>query len=135
MRGGSANNIYVIPAPEKLDFGMAMLLAAACCIPAILSLNFMPIKILDNREGSDGDEGEEHARSRPEETLGCSIGRSNSANSESIEGVIKVIQFFFTFVEIPVFAGAVLAILIIGELNFWSQPVKNQIEPFASICI
>jgi hypothetical protein len=38
MAIGSANNIYVIPAPQIITFGTATLLAAACCIPAILNL-------------------------------------------------------------------------------------------------
>ncbi|KAF3761636.1 hypothetical protein M406DRAFT_357810, partial [Cryphonectria parasitica EP155] len=46
LRGGSQNNIYVIQAPDILGFGTATLLAAACCIPAILSLVSMWNKIL-----------------------------------------------------------------------------------------
>ena len=45
MRGGAVNNIYVIPAPEHLTFHTATLLAAACCIPAVLSLVSMWNKI------------------------------------------------------------------------------------------
>jgi hypothetical protein len=47
MRQRAQNNIYVVPAPEKLTFGTATLLAAACCIPAILSLVSMWNKILE----------------------------------------------------------------------------------------
>lgn len=35
---GSTKDIYVIPAPHVLTFGTGTLLAAACCIPAILNL-------------------------------------------------------------------------------------------------
>src|SRR6186713_2710023 len=45
MRNGPSNNIYVIPAPNRLSFNTAMLIAAACCIPAILSLIFTAFKI------------------------------------------------------------------------------------------
>ena len=45
LRGGSVNNIYVIPAPHRLTFHTATLLAAACCIPAVLSLVTMWNKI------------------------------------------------------------------------------------------
>ena len=38
IRGGSGNNIYIIPAPSKLTFGAATLLAAACCLPVMLLL-------------------------------------------------------------------------------------------------
>jgi hypothetical protein len=125
MRGGSANNIYVIPAPQKLKFGTAMLLAAACCVPAILSLLSMAIKILDSWEG----------KPRKEETTEAekSIAGAEKANAESLQGVNKDVRFFLSFVEIPIFAGAVLSILIIGELNFFSYQVRYQTEPFASI--
>ncbi|KAF3017074.1 hypothetical protein E8E14_006545 [Neopestalotiopsis sp. 37M] len=36
-------------------------------------------------------------------------------------------------VEMPVFGAAVLAILVIGEKNFWSRPVNYMTEPIASI--
>jgi hypothetical protein len=36
-------------------------------------------------------------------------------------------------VELPVFGAAVLAILVIGEKNFWSRPVNYMTEPIASI--
>jgi hypothetical protein len=37
----------VIPVPEKITFGMATLLTAACCIPAVLSLGIMWNKFLE----------------------------------------------------------------------------------------
>ncbi|PMD28605.1 hypothetical protein NA56DRAFT_559523, partial [Hyaloscypha hepaticicola] len=46
LRQGSANNIYVIAAPTRLTFGTATLLAASCCIPAVLSLVSMWNEIL-----------------------------------------------------------------------------------------
>jgi hypothetical protein len=116
MRGGSANNIYVIPAPDKLTFGMATLLAAACCIPAILMLISTWNKIYKNN----GDEDE-----KIEGTNGATIGRMNKVND--------IIRSFLSVVEILVFSGAVLAILSIGERNFFSHPVRYQTEPMASI--
>jgi hypothetical protein len=44
-----------------------------------------------------------------------------------------VIRFFLSTVEIPMFGAAVLAILIIGEQNFFSSQVLYQTEPIASI--
>ncbi|KAI7211385.1 hypothetical protein KC333_g7706 [Hortaea werneckii] len=47
VRGGSADNIYVVPAPTKLDSHAAILVAAACCIPGVLlaaSLGFQLFK-------------------------------------------------------------------------------------------
>lgn len=59
IRGGSADNIYIIPAPDKLTFNTATLLAAACCIPAILLLVSMWFKVLEfiwkSSSSKDGD--------------------------------------------------------------------------------
>lgn len=124
MRGGSANNIYVIPAPDKLTFNTAMLLAAACCIPAILSLISMWNKILEINWKMRS--GERDMDEQPiEGTNGATIGKMKGVNQE--------IRRFLSVVEILVFSGAVLAILIIGEINFFSLPVRYQTEPIASV--
>ncbi|RMY03390.1 hypothetical protein D0868_07490 [Hortaea werneckii] len=47
VRGGSADNIYVVPAPTNLNSHAAILVAAACCIPGVLlaaSLGFQLFK-------------------------------------------------------------------------------------------
>jgi hypothetical protein len=120
MRGGSANNIYVIPTPDKLTFGTAMLLAAACCVPAILSLVSMWNKILqDNwkrRFGGRTDEIEQIIAG----TNGATVGR--------MEGVNARVRLLLSVVEVPLFGGAVLAILGIGELNFFSRQVAYQVR-------
>ncbi|ORY12982.1 hypothetical protein BCR34DRAFT_282449 [Clohesyomyces aquaticus] len=125
MRRGSANNIYVVPAPDKLTFNTAMLLAAACCIPAILSLVFMLNKILDlnwrRLNGDDGDQNDDLI----EGTNGATIGKMRGVNS--------VIRALLGVVEIPLFGGAVLAILALGENNFFSPQVSFMTEPIASI--
>jgi hypothetical protein len=127
MRRGSANNIYVIPAPDKLTFGTATLLAAACCIPAILSLLSMWNKILEiNWKTRFGDRDEEERVDEP-------IAGTNGATIEKMKGVNNLVRLFLNAVEIPVFVAAVLAILIIGERNFFSPPVRHQTEPIASI--
>jgi hypothetical protein len=38
LRGGAANEIYVIPVPTRLTFNAAMLLAAGFCIPVRISI-------------------------------------------------------------------------------------------------
>ncbi|KAK1069876.1 hypothetical protein LTR74_004507 [Friedmanniomyces endolithicus] len=61
MREGSGNNIYVIPAPDALTFNAATLLAAACCIPAVLLLVVMWMQILETiwkKSNSNGDGNE-----------------------------------------------------------------------------
>lgn len=43
IRGGSADNIYVIPIPYALTFNACIMLTAACCIPAILLIAWMMV--------------------------------------------------------------------------------------------
>jgi hypothetical protein len=105
----------------------ATLLAAACCIPAILSLLFMWNKILKinwNKLFGHGDEDEQIKKP---------IEGTNGATPEKMMGVNSVVRFFLSTVEIPVFGAAVLAILIRGEQNFFSSQVLYQTEPIASI--
>lgn len=122
-RGGAANDIYVIPAPDILTFGMATLLSAACCIPAILSLISMWYKILEIKwKARFGGEEQDKV-----------IDGTNGATNAVMMGVKNQIRKFMLAVEIPVFGAAVLAILIIGERNFFSEQVRYQTEPMASI--
>lgn len=127
LRGGAQNNIYVIPAPDKLTFGTATILSAGCCIPAILYLVFMWNKILEiNWKTRFGDRDGNETADEP-------IEGTNGATVEKMKGVNSLINLFLSAVEIPVFGAAVLAILILGERNFWSHQVRYQTEPIASI--
>lgn len=123
IRGNSASNIYVIPAPDKLTFDTATLLAAACCIPAILSLISMWNKILEINWKTRFGQEDENER----------IEGTNGATVEKMRGVNTLIRMFLSAVEIPLFVAAVLAILVLGERNFLSPQVKYQTEPLASI--
>lgn len=128
MRGGAQNNIYVIKAPDRLSFGTATLLAAACCIPAILSLLSMWNKILKinwKKRFGDGDSSEED--------LDAHISGTNAATPAKMNKVNDRIRFYLSMVEIPVFGAAILAILILGERNFFSYGVAYMTEPIASI--
>ncbi|KAK8064301.1 hypothetical protein PG996_008953 [Apiospora saccharicola] len=135
LRQGSTNEIFIIPAPQKLTFGAATLLAAACCIPAILSMVSMWNKILEinwkRRFGQrNNTSNAEQARQNEDEeviegTNGATVGKMNNVN--------EIIRQFLSVVQIPVFVGAVLAIMVIGELNFWSESVNYQTEPVTSI--
>ncbi|PGH29434.1 hypothetical protein GX50_07814 [[Emmonsia] crescens] len=127
MREGAASNIYVIPAPDKITFGTATLMAAACCIPAILSLISMWNKVLEiNRMNRFGIGKEEDQVDEPiEGTNGATIKKMNRVNS--------LVRLFLSAVEIPVLGAAVIGILILGEMNFFSPQVLYQTEPVASI--
>ena len=122
MRGGAAKNIYVIPVPSRVSFNAAMLIAAGVCIPAILSLIFTWDKILaiNWKKRSDPE--------RPDELIeGANI------TLREIRGINEKVRLFLTVIEIPLFGGAVIAILIAGELNFFSKQLMFQTEPMASI--
>lgn len=128
MRQGAANNIYVIPSPHELDFNTATLLAAACCIPAILSLVSMWIKIMDDnwenlKLGNKNKKKQDHEP----------IDGTNGATPLQMKGIAERIRGWLTLIEIPVFIAAVLAIVVKGEMNFWSAPVDYQTEPMASV--
>ncbi|KAI1457314.1 hypothetical protein F4805DRAFT_181623 [Annulohypoxylon moriforme] len=123
LRQNATDEIFVIPAPTKLAFNAAVLLAAACCIPAVLSLASMWNKILEinwkSRFGpGDGDQ---------------LIEGTNGATVAKMTGVNAMVRLFLSTLEIPIFSSAVLVILIFGEMNLWSTQVLWQTEPIASI--
>ncbi|KAF4446681.1 hypothetical protein F53441_9723 [Fusarium austroafricanum] len=123
MRGGSANNIYVIPAPHTLTFGTATLLAAACCVHAVLCLVSMWDRVLEinwrRRFGRQNDD--------------AASEDDGSENKGVMKKVNDTIGFFLRILAIPVFGGAGLAILIVGEINFFSRQVDYQTEPMANV--
>ena len=127
IRQGSTNNIYVIPAPQIFTFGTATLVAAACCIPAILSMVTMWNKILEiNWKAEFADE----EKTKKAQEL---IPGTNGATIGKMEGVNYTISRILAVIEALVLGGAVLTILVIGELNFWSHPVNYQTEPMSGI--
>ncbi|KAI1141142.1 hypothetical protein F5Y05DRAFT_376501 [Hypoxylon sp. FL0543] len=123
LRQYSTNEIFVIPAPHVLAFNAATLLAAACCIPAVLSLVSMWNKILEINWKT---------------TFGQGDGNQliEGTNGATVEGMTKVngmVRLFLSTIEVPVFSAAVLAILSFGEKNFFSDEVSWQTEPMTSI--
>ncbi|KAL7621543.1 hypothetical protein AAE478_008868 [Parahypoxylon ruwenzoriense] len=129
IRQGSTSEIYVIPAPNILTFDAATLLAAACCIPAILSLASMWNKILEinwkSRFGIGNVDGDK-------EKL---IEGTNGATVEKMSRVNTVVRLFLSTLEVPLFSAAVIAILIFGERNFFSPQVSHQTELMTSIVV
>lgn len=61
------------------------------------------------------------------------ISGTNGATKGTMKGVNNKIRYFLSVVAVPVFGGAGLAIIIVGEINFFSGPVSYQVEPLASI--
>jgi hypothetical protein len=130
IRGGAADNVYIIPVPHNLTFGTATLLAAACCVHAVLCLVSMWDRILDInwRRVS-------RSRSRVIEDNLSDRTRDNAedATRELEKGINGKIRYFLKVVAIPIFGGIGLAILILGEINFYSRQVQYQTEPLASV--
>ncbi|KAE9364100.1 hypothetical protein N431DRAFT_497796 [Stipitochalara longipes BDJ] len=125
LRGGSANNIYVIPAPDRLTFGAAALLAAACCIPSALWVVSMSNKIIQiNWTTRFGNRAKD---------IEVSIEGTNGATIERMRVANTSMKLFLRVVEILVFIGAVFAVLVIGEINFFSAQVNYQTVPMANI--
>ncbi|KAK1830901.1 hypothetical protein QBC39DRAFT_100959 [Podospora conica] len=124
LRGGAGDDIFIIPAPEKFTFGAATLLAAACCIPAVLSMVSMWDKIVQINTRLRF--GHKHVDAN------APIQGTRATEGE-MKGVNAVIRQFLNAIEIPLFSGAVLAILIVGEINFWSDQVKFKTEPMESV--
>ena len=124
MRTGAVNNVYVIPVPDKLTPGTATLMAAACCIPAILLLVSMWNTILEKNWQS--------RFGRRDEGLDDIIEGTNDATLRKMRLVNNRIGSFLALVEALVFGAAVFAVLIMGEINFWSQQVYWQTEPMQS---
>lgn len=126
LRGGSQNNIYVIKSPNLLSFGAATLLSAACCIPAILSLVSMWNIILKrNWTERFGDNQELQGLDEPIPGTNSTPAKLNRVNSR--------IRFYLQMTEIPIYSAAVLAILIVGERNFFDYRVNYMTEPIASV--
>jgi hypothetical protein len=127
IRTGSTNNIYVIPIPDTLTFGTATVFAAGACVPAILLLTFQWRKILDlnwKKRFSFRDE---------EERIGEPIDGTNGATTRKMKQVEDLIKVFLRAIETAIFIAALLAVLFIGERNFFSSQVIYQNEPMSSI--
>lgn len=129
MRQGSANNIYVIPVPRILTFGTATLLAAGCCVHTIVWMASMTDKVFESNWKSRLRLGIGVADTPADEP----ISGTNGATKGTMKGVNNKIRDFLSVVAVPVFGGAGLAIIIVGEINFYSGPVSYQVEPLASI--
>lgn len=159
MRGGSANNIYVIPAPDKLTFNASTLIAAACCVPAILLLisnwnkireinlkaKLLQAKLSLDAEAKTRTELDDSNNLRPR--TGCEVEDTSGQPTDGHATQDGTYQCTCSgneaehpnnrrtrnIVATPLFGAATLSILIMGEWNFFSPQVRYQTEPIASI--
>jgi hypothetical protein len=139
LRRGSAENIYVVPNPNLFPFGAATLVATACCIPGTLYLVWTWTKIKAMNSMS--------TMMPPSEKVISGI----NTDSKRMKLLRSIIGRTVGNVEVPVvrssstkppsssranhscqFAGVVSAIIIFGELNFWSKPMMWETEPLTN---
>jgi hypothetical protein len=98
---------------------MGTLFAAACCVPAVLSIVSIYNKIVETKQ--------------KKKRQGTTPGETPEVSPEMIDRTNKIIRSLLSVVEIPVFAGAVLALVILGEINFWSTQVNYMTERIAAV--
>ncbi|GAW14138.1 hypothetical protein ANO14919_035320 [Xylariales sp. No.14919] len=125
IRQDPTNEPAVIPVPQRLTFGAVILLAAGSSIPPVLTLIFTWEKILEiNWKRRFAQEDIEN---------NVPIEGTNGATPKMITIINSTIRNFLTSIQIPLFSGIVIVLIVFGEINFWSKQVKYQTEPFTSI--
>lgn len=92
MRYGSADNIYVVPAPDILTFGAATLVAAASCIPGILSMVSIWNKIVQTNS----------VKRFGAPNVDEVIEGTNGATIQGMKSVNNLIRRLLSVVEVPV---------------------------------
>ncbi|KAG7124457.1 hypothetical protein HYQ45_013640 [Verticillium longisporum] len=160
LRSGAANNIYVIPAPQSLNFHTATLFSAGCCVHAGVCLLYMMNKILREkalRVQTDAERSHNSARDEEQQISGdgrmdtmhadvaTADGPAQDASILDIEkkkgGVFRNIfrvqgvprETVVTILNIVLFGGAGLGVLAVGERNFHSAQLLYETEPLSSI--
>ncbi|KAI1356032.1 hypothetical protein F5Y01DRAFT_310219 [Xylaria sp. FL0043] len=125
IRRDSTNQPAVIPIPQRLSFSAVTLLAAGSSIPPVLTLIFTWEKILEinwKRRWA-----QEEIRSNDP------IEGTNGATPKMVTFINDTIRNFLRSIQIPIFSGIVVVLLVLGELNFWSRQVSYQTEPISSV--
>jgi hypothetical protein len=133
MRMGSANNIYVVPAPSLITFGTATLLSAGCCFLTVLSLTSLWNKILEVNWRARFGAGSDDEAVMIETGLDRDANPGTSGPTGNMTRVNRMSKVLLRAVEVPFFGAAYLAMLVVGEINFFSAQMNYQTEPFASI--
>jgi hypothetical protein len=120
LRRGSVSRYVLYTSSKWLRYGPCANLWFT--IQAILSLIFTWDKILEIN----------WKRRREEENLNEPVEGANVTVGE-LKGINSVVRMFLSVIEIPLYGGAVIAILSIGEANFFSKQVSYQTEPMQAI--
>lgn len=116
-----------------LTFSVGILIAAGCCLHTILCLGLMWTKILEKN----------WRRFWGRRTLGLNQGReddvhipipgTNNVTQAIMQSINSRIGGFLSAVATLVFGGGGIALLIVGEINFFSKPLQYQTDPMASV--
>ncbi|OQE36183.1 hypothetical protein PENCOP_c012G06403 [Penicillium coprophilum] len=126
LRREAADNIYVVPIPDELSVNATALIAVGCCVPAILSLVSMLFKILDDNWKKFSNGKRRQKSDEPIEATSQAIIKPSTRTYQKI-------RYWGSLIEILIFSAFVLAILVKGEMNFWSAQMKYQTEPMQSV--
>lgn len=121
LRKGSGNDIYVIPAPNKLTFGTATLFAAAGCVQVVLSLISMWGRQLEFNWK------QRFVGAEESKAGGDIVVARKYKNGRELR------RMYLRVISTPLFIAALLAFIVIGERNLFSSQLRYQTEPIASI--
>ncbi|KAL1837193.1 hypothetical protein VTJ49DRAFT_4165 [Mycothermus thermophilus] len=114
LRRGPADSVHVVPAPTVFPFRAAAGFAAACFI----STSLVPIwSVLES--------------SWKKSVVVRFMATESTASQRG--KVLKAVGKFLRRVEVFMFGGAVIALVIIGEWNFWSEPMMWDTEPLSNV--
>lgn len=124
---------WVIAPNTGMTFNTATLLCAACCIPAILSLlsvwqkvmHLSWIKRFRRRSDTAGDNDGQPALTDEQ--------RREREDREDERWMDKKIRMVLGLVERIVFTVCIMAIVVLGERNFWSKQMRSGVEPMTAI--
>ncbi|KAL6699769.1 hypothetical protein J3F84DRAFT_345087 [Trichoderma pleuroticola] len=103
---------------ETLTFGAAILVAAGCCIHTIIWMVIMTERFNIGAKSNE--------TNKP-------ISGTNGATKGTMNDVNLMVHLFLSAAAVPLSRCAAVAIIIVGEINFFSNPVNYQAEPLASI--
>lgn len=124
IRNGSTNNVYVIPAPTILTLGGAILIAAGSCFPAIFLLLHVWNGVFRAKgKPRVGNRDEDVASENPN---GVTIGQVE-------RNTTRMSRISRNTLGLALFLCLEIALLFLGELNFFSPQVYYETEPMTSV--
>ncbi|KAF8314496.1 hypothetical protein DL93DRAFT_2058076, partial [Clavulina sp. PMI_390] len=142
IRKDPSNPSQWVPAPHHgMTLNTATLLCAACCIPAVLSLLSVWQKVMHLRwirrwTGRRGSIDTTTGGIRDSPTPMNADDEKALEDKERAEDqrwMERRIRLILGLVERIVFSVCIIAIVVLGEENFWSHEMRAGVEPMTSI--